>query len=385
MKAILTGLLLAGLFLAGCSGQKTPETADTAPADTAEVRVTLSPAQYEVAGIAIGNATLRPLNTSLKINGILDLPAENRVSVSVPLGGYIRQIRLEPGMPVKKGQTLVVLENPEYIQLQQDYLDTKAKTDYIELEYARQLDLSKANVSALRDLQQVRSNRQSLLAQLAGLRQRLALIGIDADKLDATRLTRTITVSAPVSGFITSVPANNGRFVNPTDIIAEIAEMSRVYVKLTVFEKDIPVIRTGQSVQFGVGAESSATHSGTVFLIGKSLEADRTVSVLVRPAAVSADFIPGSYVTAQVRVGIRNTLAVPETAVAAFGGKSYVYTAEGKSGAAYRFRQVEVTPGVRDGGYVAIQLPDGLDPARTPLVLKGAYALLSALNNASEE
>ena len=71
--------------------------------------------------------------------------------------------------------------------------------------------------------------------------------------------------------------------------------------------------------------------------------------------------------------------------MAAFGGKSYVYIAEGKSGAAYRFRQVEVTPSVRDGGYVAIQLPDGLDPAHTPLVLKGAYALLSALNNASEE
>lgn len=382
MKASLW--LLTVLLLVGCSEKKTETTAEAKP-DAADVRVSLTQAQYDVAGIVIGQPELRPMNTSLKVNGTLELPAENKVSVSVPFGGYIRQIRLEPGMSVRKGQVLAVLENPEFIQLQQDFLDTKARMEYIDLEYARQVDLSKANVSALRDLQQVRSNRQSLQAQFAGLKQRLGLIGIDADRLDAGHLTRTVSVPAPVSGFITSVPVNNGRFVTPTDVMAEIAEISRVYVRLTVFEKDIPAIRVGQPVQFRIGAEAKAEHTGTVFLIGKTLEADRTVSVLVRPASVSSACIPGGYVSAQVRVGLRNTPAVPETAVAAFAGKYYIYLLEGKTGDTRRFRQVEVTPGIHDNGYVAVTLPESVDPARMPVVLKGAYSLLSALNNASEE
>lgn len=354
------------------------------------VRVSLTQAQYDVATIKLGQPTTRIMHTTLKVNGTLDVPAQNQVSVSVPVGGYIRQIGLEPGMRIRKGQTLVVLENPEYIQLQQDYLDTKAKLEYADLEFARQQELSRDNVNALKVFQQTRANRQSLQAQLAGLRQRLIMLRINPATLTPDRLTRTIVVPSPVSGFVTDVPVNNGRFVNPSDVLVQLTDISHMHVRLSIFEKDISRIHAGQTVRFAVGGDASNTqlpHKGEVFLIGKSIAADRTIPVLAHPEGYSSDYIPGGYVSAQVAVNTRPVSALPESALVNYGGKSYIYVLEQKqtSPATYQFQQVEVKTGVRENNYVAITIPGSIDPAKTPVVIQGAYSLLSKLNNSEEE
>ena len=351
------------------------------------VRILLTQAQFDVAGIKIGQPTFRTLSTTLKVNGTLDVPAQNVVSVSIPFGGYIRQIDLEPGMRVWKGQTLVVLENPEYIQLQQDYLDTKAKLDYADLEYVRQQELSRDNVNALKIFQQIRSNRQSLQAQLAGMGQRLAMLQIDPAKLNPGQLTRTVAIPSPVSGFITNIPVNNGRYINPADVVVEITNVDHLHVQLRVFEKDLSRIHTGQTIRFGVGGDSAMVHRGSIFLIGKSLSADRTVSVLAHPEAYANDFIPGGYVSALVNIKTQPLPALPESAVVSFGGQSYVYVLEKKltNPSSYQFRQVEIKTGVRENGFVAIMMPSDVTPTQTPVVVAGAYSLLSKLNNSENE
>ena len=359
------------------------------PADSAsgEVRVSLTQAQYTVADIKLGQPENRSLSTVLKANGAIDVPASNLVSVSVPYGGYIRKIDLEPGMRILKGQTLVVLENPEYIQLQQDYLDTKAKLEYADLDYARQEELSRENVSALKIFQQTRSNRQSLQAQLAAAAQRLAMLRINPATLSPARLTRTITVPAPTSGYVTNVPVNTGRFVNPADVLVEITNVEHLHVRLNIFEKDINQIRLGQAVRFGMGSDASPIHRAQIFLIGKSISADRTIEVLAHPDDLKPVFIPGGYVAAQIDVKTQSLATLPETAIVGFSGKSYVYILETKEGqpAAYQFRQVEVRTGIRENGYVAVRLPAEIDPVKTPVVINGGYSLLSKLNNSEEE
>ncbi|GAB2534706.1 efflux RND transporter periplasmic adaptor subunit [Spirosoma aerophilum] len=351
------------------------------------VVVSLSQAQYNMAAIQLGQPSLRSLSTTLKVNGILDVPAQNLVSVSVPVGGYVRQIQLEPGMRIRKGQTLVVLENPEFIQLQQDYLDTKAKLEYADLEFARQQELSRDNVNALKIFQQVRSNRQSLQAQLAGKAQQLAILRINATTLTPERMTRTITVPSPVAGYVTDVPANNGRFVNPSDVLVQITNVDHLHVKLSIFEKDITSIHTGQLVRFGMGGDATLEHQGKIFLIGKSIAADRTISVLVHPEGNADHYIPGGYITAQVDIKTQPLPALPESAVINYGGKSYVYVLERKDAknSEYHFRQVEVRTGVHENGYIAVTLPSDIDPQKTPIVINGGYGLLSKLNNSEEE
>ncbi|GAB3568453.1 efflux RND transporter periplasmic adaptor subunit [Spirosoma luteolum] len=392
----LTVLAVGLLLLTGCqSAEKSTAKAeaDKATPDSAArpgepVRVALSQAQYNVAAIQLGQPTLRSLSTTLRVNGSLDVPAQNQVSVTVPFGGYIRQIDLEPGMAIRKGQTLVVLENPDYIQLQQDYLDTKAKLEYEDLEFARQQELSRDNVGALKVFQQTRANRQSLQAQLAGQAQKLALLHINAATLTPARLTRTVTVPSPVSGYVTDVPVNNGRFVNPADVLVQITDVTHPHVRLSIFEKDISKIRNGQRVLFGMGAGQSMNHRAEIFLIGKAIEADRTISVLAHPdGGYSPDYMPGGYITAQVDVKTQPMPALPEAAIVNYGGKKYVYVLEQKGGSpvAYTFQQVEVKTGVQENGFVAISLPATIDPAKTPIVVQGAYSLLAKLNNSEEE
>lgn len=397
---VLLTLMLGGLW--GCSSEEKPtdgasmatsspqKDSTTVPNDSVRngvVEVALTQAQYTMAAIQLGQPTLRALSSTLKVNGALDVPAQDMMSVSVPFGGYIRQIKLEPGMRVRKGQTLVILENPEYIQLQQDYLDTKAKLDYADLEFTRQQELSRDNVNALKVFQQARANRQSLQAQLAGMAQRLAILRIDPAKLSPGQLTRTIAIPSPVSGFVTNVPVNNGRFINPADVLVEIVNMDDLHVRMNVFEKDLSQIRVGQTIRFGMGGTSSLAHEGTVFLIGKSIAADRTVAVLAHPKGFSADFIPGGYVSAQVDVKTEPLPSLPESAVVGYNGKSliYVLTQKQTNPAVYQFRQVEVKTGIRENGHVAVTLPADINPAQTPIVVSGAYSLLSKLNNSEEE
>lgn len=389
---------LSLVFVTGCSssdnqeGKNDANLAEVTPAksDSATsgpVRVSLTQAQYNVAAIQLGQPTLRPLSTTLKANGTIDVPASNLVSVAVPFGGYIRKIDLEPGMRVRKGQPLVVLENPEFIQLQQDYLDTKAKLEFADLEFARQQELSRENVNALKVFQQVRANRQSLQAQLAGTAQRLAILRINPDKLSPNQLTRLVTIPSPVSGFVTNVPVNNGRFINPSDILVEITNVDHLHVQLNIFEKDISRIHTGQLIRFGMGGDPSFIHRGEIFLIGKSIAADRTISVLAHPDGYAADFIPGGYVSALVDVKTQLLQALPESAVVRYGGKSLVYILEKKQGnpLLYQFQQVEIKTGVRENGYVAVTLPSDINPAVTPIAVNGAYSLLAKLNNSEEE
>lgn len=349
--------------------------------------VSLTQAQYNMAAIRLGQPTPRPLSTTLKVNGMIDVPAQNMVSVSVPFGGYIRQIQLEPGMRIRKGQTLVVLENPEYIQLQQDYLDTKAKLSYADLEFDRQQELSRDNVNALKIFQQTRASRQSLQAQLAGAAQRLAILRINPATLSPDRLTRIITVPSPVSGFVTDVPVNNGRFVNPADVLVQITNTDHLHVRLNVFEKDISRIHTGQMVRFGIGGDGTLAHRATIFLLGKSIAADRTIPVLAHPDGHANAFIPGGYVSAQVNVKTEPLPALPEAAVIGYGGKYFVYVLDSKNdkSGVYSFRQVEVKTGVRENGFVAVTLPDGIDAQNTPIVVSGGYNLLAKLNNSEEE
>jgi len=392
-------LMSSAVWLSGCGSGKADEastaeqsatpdsTAITSDsAETGPVRVELTQAQYNVAAIRLGQPTLRTLSTVLKVNGALDVPSQDMMSVSVPFGGYIRQIKLEPGMQVRKGQTLVILENPDYIQFQQDYLDTKAKLDYANLEFARQQELSRDNVNALKVFQQARSTQQSLQAQLAGMGQRLAMLRINPATLSPGKLTRTVVVPSPVSGFITNVLVNNGRFLNPSDVIVEIINTNDLHVRMNVFEKDISQIRAGQRIHFGMGGDPTLAHRGTIFLIGKSIAADRTISVLAHPDGYENDYIPGGYVSAQIDVKTQPLPALPESAVVSYGGKSLIYVLEKQvNPAAYRFRQVEVKIGVRKDGYVAVMLPPDVNPAQTPIVLNGAYSLLSKINNSEEE
>jgi cobalt-zinc-cadmium efflux system membrane fusion protein len=162
------------------SCSKKTETVNTAPpADSTASAVTLTDDQVKLLNIQTTKTESRKMSGAVKANGMLDVPPQNLVTISAPLGGFVKYTELLQGMKVKKGQVVVILEHPDYIQMQQDYLDSKSQLEFLGLEYSRQQELAKENVNAVKTLQQSKSNFLSTQAKVEGLKAKLKLINID--------------------------------------------------------------------------------------------------------------------------------------------------------------------------------------------------------------
>lgn len=412
MKSIISKLAIVlgtVMLLGSCKGNDTSggspektEASDTASKPDPNV-VDLSADQYKTLGITTGQVERRQLAGSLKVNGILESPPQSMVSITNQIGGIVRSTPLLQGSSVRKGQVIATLENQEFVQLQQDYLDTRSQLDYQQAEYQRQQQLQKENVNAQKTLQAAKAQFNSLQARAAGLRQRLELLNISPDRLSPSSIRSTINIYAPVNGSVTKVNVNVGKFVNPNDVMFEIVDVSELHVELNVYEKDIPKLQVGQKVRFSLGNETSQ-RTATIQLIGKEIGADKTVRVHARATIAGENFLPGTYLTAFIETAASSVPTLPDAAVVDFEGKKYIFIIKQanpavqhehkagesedekkKMGDEIVFEKVEVTVGVSNGGYTEVVLPADMDPQTTTVVLSGAYDLLSKMKNSEEE
>src|SRR6185436_7891150 len=121
-------------------------------------------------GIKLGKAEDRALSGTLSVTGVLDVPPQNLVNITAPFGGFLRSTSLLQGMHVNKGAVIATVENPEYIQLQQDFLDTKGQSEFLESEHQRQQELAKESINAQKTLQKAVADLNSMKAKNNGLR-----------------------------------------------------------------------------------------------------------------------------------------------------------------------------------------------------------------------
>lgn len=354
--------------------------------------VELSAIQFQTARIQVGSLQTRTLSDLIRVNGVVNAPPQQQVSVSSPYGGILVSASLLPGTMVRKGQVLAVLENPEFIRLQQDYLETTSRLTFQEQEYERQRDLSQQNVGALKTFQQATAERGSLRARLEGLGQQLALLGIPVSSLQTGKISRTVAIKAPITGTITASGVNRGRFVAANDVLFELVDTRKLVAQLTIFEGDMAKVAIGQRVRMQLTAQSQGgsaqEYSGRILLINRETNADRTVAVFASLTNVPADLRPGTFLKAVIETTSQPVPALPESAVVQLANKPHIFLLEAIEGKGeqrrYRFRPIPVMTGVSENGYQAVSFPQPLPP-RHQIVLVGAYDLLSAMTNTEEE
>ncbi len=378
MKNRIRLLLLLTVFWAACSKKdKSTETTTAQPTEIAHV--SLSQEQQKLLGIVLGQPILRSMNGTLKANGMLDVPPQNMVTVSAPLGGFVKSTELLQGMKVKKGQTVIVLQHPDYIQLQEDYLTSKNQLEFLDLEYKRQEELSKENVTAAKALQQAKSNYFGTKAKVQGLRAKLKLININPQELENGEIQNTISIPSPISGFVTEVNVNIGMHVNPTDVLFKIIDTEHLHAEAQVFEKDVPRLKIGQLVRVYLSNESKE-RLAKVFLIGKEITAERTVRVHCHLEGEDPSLIPGLYFKALIETDPQQVTTLPNEAVVDFENKQYVFV-EQKAGA-LEYEMIEISKLKSEEDFTEVALPSSI--AGRKIVLKGTYALLSILKNTEE-
>ncbi|KAA8475450.1 cobalt-zinc-cadmium efflux system membrane fusion protein [Arcticibacter tournemirensis] len=389
---------MAAFFLVSCGNNKDAENTETeVPAKEDANTVELTPAQYKTSGITLGKIEKRSISGTLKVNGFVDVPPENLISITTQMGGIVKSTPLLQGSVVKKGQVIAVLQNQEYVQMQQDYLENKSQLELSESEYNRQQELAKQNVNSQKVLQQAKSQYQTMRSRASALKQRLQLININANSLTPDNIRSTINIYAPINGYVTKVNVNSGKFVSANDVMFEIVNSANLHVELKVFQKDVNKVAKGQKVRFSLPNESEE-RTATVTLVGREINADRTVTVHCVADFKSKNLTPGAYLQASIETGGSEVDALPETAVVDFEGKKYIFLETGKNIAekeqektakttenTYHFLMVEITTGPTDGGYVQVELPADFDKNNAKIVTKGAYDLLSKMKNSEEE
>ncbi|MCB2408097.1 efflux RND transporter periplasmic adaptor subunit [Hymenobacter lucidus] len=393
MKITLYKLAVLSLLLStGCNPKDSAtETADTsaiaaadstaAPAD----QVTLTADEQQLAAVRTGPLTQRVLGAGLKVNGVLDVPPDQLVAVSAPLGGIVESTSLLQGTRVRKGQVLATIRNPEFIQLQQSYLETQSQLTFARAELDRQRELVREEVAPAKNLQRAQADYSALQAQAAGQLARLRLAGLPVGRRP---FVSTATLRAPKDAFVKTVNVTVGQSVTPTDALFELVDPEHLHVELTVFEKDVPLLKQGQRIRFTLPNDSSSERTASVYLISRALdEQQRTVRVhghLDRENDPA--LLPGMFVRAVVETTNRRTAALPDKAVVDYEGKQYVFRQERPTQGKQVFRMLEVRRGEQADGYSEVFIP-GASAADTKVqyVTEGAYSLLSKLKNPSEE
>ncbi len=378
-------LLVLFVSLAACQPES-PQTVTDATKKTdsaASNLVSLTSEQYQTVGIELGNTEQRTISGTLKVNGLLDAPPQNLVSISPPMGGFLKSTPLLQGMPVKKGQVIAVIENLDFIQLQQDYLDSKSQLDFLEAEYQRQQELNKENVNAVKTLQQARAQYQSMLAKVQGLQAKLRFINLNPAKIGQGNIQPAIQLYSPITGFVTQVHGNLGSYINATSVLFQIVDPEHLHAELTIFEKDISQIKVGQKVRFTL-ANETRERTATVYLIRKEIEADRSVGVHCHLDQEDNNLLPGTYLTAWIETGNEAVPTLPESAIINAGDKKYIFVQKAKTDKGADFEQIAVQTGNIENGFVEIVSFGKSKPAH-PIVLKGAYDLWATMTNTEEE
>jgi len=376
MKNILL-IILLNLFLLSCGSKETEQ--KQAETTNAETTIKLSDTQIKNSGIVLGKTETRSISTILKVNGKIDVPPQNMVSISVPLGGYLKSTKLLPGMKVKKGEVIANIEDQQYIQLQQDYLTGKSKLSYLEKEFVRQKELNQSKASSDKVFQETETNYQGQKILVKSLSEKLRLISINPDNLDENNLSRSINLYAPIDGFVSTVNVNIGKYVNPSDVLFELVNPSDIHLALTVFEKDINKLSIGQKLMAYTNNEPNKKHPCEILLIGQNLSAERSVEVHCHFEDYDKTLIPGMYMNADIEVKANDVIAVPTDAIVHFEGKDYVFVQD----ATNTFVMTAVQGGASENGFT--EVINANDIKAKSIVIKGAYTVLMSIKNKAEE
>lgn len=365
------------LLLSSCSNKKTAAVNEQVAAEGNSI--TLTAAQIKNAGIVTGSLDQRPIAAVLKLNGKIDVPPQNMVSVSVPLGGYLKTTKLLPGMHVSKDEVIAVMEDQQYIQLQQDYLMTKSKLVYSQLEYDRQKELNQSKASSDKVFQLAAAELSGLQITQRALSEKLQLIGINPASVTQNNISRSINIYSPINGFVTKVNVNIGKYVSPTEVLFEMVNPEDIHLNLLVFEKDVDKLFIGQTVTAFTNNDPAKKYSCKILLIGKEIGAERNTEVHCHFEQYDKTLIPGTYMNAEIAVRSRNSFVLPEDAVVRFENKQYAFIKKTDT----QFEMTLVETGNTENGFTEILQADQL--AKESFVTKGAYSLLMGLKNKSED
>lgn len=342
---------------------------------TSQVKeVELSSIQFKAADITLGQIQDRNLSDVLRVNGVIKLPATDQADVTSFLGGTVTKILVNKGQKVNKSQLLAVIESPEFIQLQEQYMVSKTNLDYLELEFQRQQTLRDQNVNSQKVYQKTKSDLNIERARYQSLTNQLKLLKVTPGS-NAT----SIEITSPIGGNVSSIDVKIGTNIAAGQPMFNVVDNSKVHLDLMVFEKDLAQIKVGQNVSFSLTNNNSQPITATIFSIGNAFEpGTKTVAVHANITPTDQSLVPGFYVNALIYMGDSKLPSLPDTAIVKADGKQYIFVLEDQNLEEFHFKRIEVKTGISELGYTQVTILQSM-PQSPQIALTGAYYIQSHL------
>jgi cobalt-zinc-cadmium efflux system membrane fusion protein len=374
-------LIAISLFLFQCAEKSKNDTVENNP----EISIGPGPAdeqiitkdQFKMEGLGLCKFTESTFPQLIRTTGMIDVPPDNRAVISPHIGGYIKYSPYLVGDQVKKGDLLVSIENIEFLQLQQEYLEASEQLTYLKSEYERQEQLYEEKIASEKSFLLAHSNYKRNLAIVSVLEEKLKLLNISPKKVLQGELSSVSNIYSPINGDISEVEVSRGLYVGPSDHIMEIANTDHMHLELKIFEKEALMIKKGQIVNFKIPELTSENFKGTIHLIGKSIGQDRSIKVHAHIEDESAyNFIPGMYIQANIEIDSGSFLSLPEEAVIESEGDFYALQLISEDEEGYRYKRVKVITGRTYDGAVQILNKDDFKNKSVQFI-RGGFSLLS--------
>lgn len=364
-------------------------------------QVSISKQQFDALRIEFGSIELKNMRNNLRSTGFLKVPPEGKANITSALGGTVQSILVREGDKVSKGQTLVTLTNPEFIKMQEEFLDAQSQLIFAENEYSRQKELSEKSVSSQKTFQQSQSILTSLRAKFNSLKQQLAILNINTDQLTFDNISSFINVISPISGYVSNIDINLGVNSEASKTLMNVVDNSHLHIDLFVFEQDLPNVKVGQNVDFSLINLPGKNFTATVFAIGSAFENQtKTIPVHAEIMSDKSGLIEGMSVVGLINIEKTPVPSVLTTAIVSSAGNDYIFikteeqakqknrmsvegTQNENSGNRLFFDKILVKKGVTDGSYSQITTLQQV-PENAKVITNGAFYLMAILTNAGE-
>lgn len=371
-------IALSGIVIVSSCGSSTQEAIEqkNAPASN---QITITADQSKSLSLKFGGLEKTKMSSVLDIQGRIDLPPQNIISVNFPLGGYLKSTKLIPGMHLQKGEVIAVMEDQSIVQLQQDYLHAKAKSTLASLEYDRQKTLYDANAGTSKNFQQAEAELKMQQVLVKGLSEKLKLIGVDPANLNETNISGQVQLKSTINGYVSKVNVNTGKYVQPTETLFELIDPDDIHVALTIFEKDLNNIHKGDEVSIHFLDDPSKNYLAEIILVNRGVDENRTALAHCHFKTHPKEMLPGMFVEGQVNVSNKQVLALPDEALVRSGDGEYVFIKKTDQ----TFEMKSVVAGISKNGKT--EIVSGLDGVpEGSIVLNNAFKLLGILKNSMQ-
>lgn len=331
--------------------------------------------QLDVMNIETGSIKQLDLGATLKVNGQLELPPQKMASVSALIGGRVQNVAVIEGDYVKKGQVIAQLDNPDFINMQREYLSAKSNISFLEKDYRRKENLLKDGITSTKSFQQAEAAYNQGKSALNASKSTLQLMGISVSALENGQIVSSVPVVSPIKGYVQNIEINIGKFVSPQQEMFEIVDNEYLHLGLKVFEKDIEKVKAGQKITFSLTTRPDRIYEAEIFALGKAFDMDtRAVKVHAKIIGAHEGLLTGMFVEARIVTANKEVNALPNEAFVNEKGLDYVFVQRGKTDDKIEFEKIQVNRGISDLGFTEVVFIKDL-PKNVVMVTKGAYYL----------